>query len=272
MSSKSTSNAMFPRPRKRPGVIAAALLAVVGLGCAGKPAHAAPLRMCLDKANPIFTIDEAVANAVAQNQHATADLVVLDSAKADRSQFSGKGLQKYLQTLTARCDVVMGFPVEAGHPTLPANMLATLPYVRTGFVTATTGAPTSSFAAMVAAHKTMGVVMLTVPSTYFTAQNMTAEHVYYTNAELLSALDNGEINAALIWQPWLNQQLASHPQNLRVSPIGLSHAVWNIVGLYPETAKNSEAVRTFNHGVASLVASGRLANIIKPYNTPTLHQ
>jgi ABC-type amino acid transport substrate-binding protein len=256
----------------RPGVIAAALLAVVGLGCAGKPAHAAPLRMCLDKANPIFTVDQAVANAVAKNQNVAADLIVMDSVKDGDGRLSGKGLDKYLQTLAARCDVIMGFPVEAGHATLPTNMAATLPYVRTGFVAATIGAPAPSFSTMVAKQKTMGVVMLTVPSTYFTAQNMTDEHVYYSNAELLTALDDGEINAALIWQPWLVQQLAGHPQSLRVSHLAMAHAVWNIVGLYPEADKNSAAVRMFNHGVASLAASGGLAKIIKPYNAPTLNQ
>lgn len=272
MSSKSTSNTLLSRPHLRPGVIAAALLAVVGLGCAGKPAHAAPLRMCLDKANPIFTIDQAVANAVAKNQNIAADLVVFDSSSGDGTKFSGKGQQKYLQTLAARCDVIMGFPVEAGDATLPANMAATLPYVRTGFVTATTGAPAASFATMVATKKTMGVVMLTVPTTYFTDQNMTAEHVYYSNAELLSALDNGEVNAALIWQPWLVRQLAGHPQNLRVSQLSMAHSAWNIVGLYPQADKNSAAVRTFNQGVASLAASGGLANIVKPYNAPKLNQ
>ncbi|HQT47074.1 MAG TPA: hypothetical protein PLY97_07615, partial [Acidocella sp.] len=99
MSSKSTSKAIFPRPHARPGVIAAALLAVVGLGCAGKPAHAAPIRMCLDKANPIFSTDEAIASAVAKNQNVAADLVVLDSSKDDLDQDSGKGQEKYLHAL-----------------------------------------------------------------------------------------------------------------------------------------------------------------------------
>ncbi|HQT47073.1 MAG TPA: transporter substrate-binding domain-containing protein, partial [Acidocella sp.] len=166
----------------------------------------------------------------------------------------------------------MGFPVETKNATIPANMAATLPYLRTGFVAATTGAPISSFSMMVATKKTMGVVMLTVPSTYFTAKDMTAEHVYYSNDQLLAALRDGEINAALIWQPWLNQTLTAHPQNLRISPLNMAHAAWNIVGLYPKSDKNSEAVREFNHGVASLAASAVLANIIKPYDVPTIHQ
>lgn len=228
--------------------------------------------MCIDKANPIFPIDEAVANAVAKEQNVAADLVVLDSSKDDRGEFSGKGQQKYLQMLSTRCDVIMGFPVEAGHATLPADMAATLPYARTGFVAATTGAPISSFSTMVATQKTMGVVMLTVPSTYFTAQNMASEHVYYSNNELLNALRDGEVNAALIWQPWLNQELAAHPQNLRVARLDMAHAAWNIVGLYPESDENSEAVREFNNGVASLADRGGLANIIKPYDAPTINQ
>jgi ABC-type amino acid transport substrate-binding protein len=165
----------------------------------------------------------------------------------------------------------MGFPVEAHFLNLPDGMGATRPYADTGFVTASTGAAIPSFGRMVESQK-VGVVFLTVASTYFTAQTMAAEHVYYTNDDLYGALLSGEINSALIWQPWLEKELAAHPRRLAVAKLDMPHADWNIVALYPQAGGAGGAVNEFNAGLSALAANGRLGEIVAPYKIPTTQQ
>jgi hypothetical protein len=237
------------------------------LACA--PAHAAGISFCLDKANPMFATDKAVANAVAQAQNLTPTFVLRDSSheSTDDDDLTGRSQVRYFTKLAAQCDVIMGFPVEAGFESLPDGMAASLPYARTGFVIASSGASAPSFSA--AAHSSqVGVVIMTVASTYFDSSTMTHEHVYYSNDQLYGALKHGDVDAALIWQPWLNQQLVAHPQKLHVAALNMPHAAWNIVALYPQTAQNTAAVQAFNNAVGGFAANGQLSHIVQPYDIP----
>ena len=256
------------RPRKRPGFRApAALLVAAGLICAGAPARAEGIRFCVDQANPMF----AVAQAAAAVRNDTAILVVRDSSKDDKDEDSGRDQQRFFAKLSKSCDLIMGFPVEANDQNVPDGMGASRPYASTGFVTVSTAAEIPSFARMVSSEK-VGVVFLTVASTYFTAQTMSAEHVYYTNHDLYGALLSGEINSALIWQPWLVNELAAHPRKLNVAKLDMPHAGWNIVALYPHAAAHGGAVKRFNQALTTLAASGRLSEIVTPYKIPTINQ
>jgi hypothetical protein len=265
MCSKLRSNAVTSQPRKR---LALAVAAVLAAALGVRSAQADAIKFCLDKANPMFNVDAAVANAVAASQHDTATLVVHDSSQDDEDEDSGNSQVKFFARLSKTCDLIMGFPVEAQFQNLPDGMGATRPYVRTGFVTATTSAAISPFASMAARQK-LGVVMMTVASTYFTQANMANEYVYYSNDELYGALLKGEVNGALIWQPWLNREVAAHPQALHVASLNMPHAAWDIVALYPEGAQNNAAVRAFNKGIAALEANDRLRAVVQPYKVPS---
>jgi len=111
-----------------------------------------------------------------------------------------------------------------------------------------------------------------VTSTYFTEANMSHEYVYYSNDELYGALLDGEVNAALIWQPWLDRQLAAHPEKLHVAALEMPHAAWNMVALYPQADSKGLAVRDFNAGLAALSADGKLNALDQPYDVPKLNQ
>jgi ABC-type amino acid transport substrate-binding protein len=145
-------------------------------------------------------------------------------------------------------------------------MAATRPYIRTGFVTVTNGAPASSFKTL-SNHYKVGVVFLTVTETYFTDANVTHEHIYDSNDEMLAALNSKEIDAALMWRPWLDRELAAHPQKLNQAPLRMPHAQWNIVALYPE-GQRDDAVQKFNAGIETLRKSGTLAQIVNPEGVP----
>ncbi len=217
----------------------------------------------------MFTTDKAVANAVAQAQNLTPSFVLRDSSgeSTDDDDLTGRSQVRYFTKLATQCDVIMGFPVEAGFNSLPDGMAASPPYAQTGFVMASAGTSAPSFNE--AAHSSqVGVVIMTVASTYFDSSTMMHEHVYYSNDQLYGALTHGDVDAALIWQPWLNQQLAAHPQKWHVAAVNMPHAAWNIVALYRQTAQNKAAVQAFNNAIGSLAASGQLSHIVQPYDIP----
>jgi hypothetical protein len=241
------------------------------LVCAAPAAQAKTISFCLDKANPMIATDAAIANAVAASRGDTATLITHDSTQVEHEYDSGKGQEAFFRKLAQSCDIIMGFPVETQVQNLPPGMAASRPYIRTGFVTATTGAPITAFSSM-SRSTNLGVVMLTVASTYFTDQTMAHEYVYDTNDQLYGALLSGEVAGALIWQPWLDHELTVRPAKLRVAPLDMPHAAWNIVALYPRAASSGGPARDFNSGIASLAASGRLAALVQPYQPPTFNR
>jgi hypothetical protein len=224
------------------------------------PAHA--VSFCVDRANPMFTVDEAVASAAVPG----ARFVVRDSSTDDEDQDSGISQTKFFVRLSQQCDLIMDFPVEAGYADLPDGMAASAPYARTGFVAASTGAVAKTFPAMAAAGK-VGVVFLTPASTYFTTANVAAEEVYYSNGDLFGALVSGQIKDAVIWQPWLVHELAVRPQPVHSAFLALPHTVWDVEAIYPGGASRT-AVAAFDAGVKKLARTQKLAGLITPYQTP----
>ena len=174
---------------------------------------------------------------------------------------------KQLAKLATNCDLVMGYPIEVDGARLPVGFAASAPYVGTGFVMVTAGAPIATFGTMVASHK-IGTTFLSVPSTYFTERTMTAEHVYYSNEDTLKALFDGEVDAAMLWQPWLVSALASHPHALKTAPLALPDARWDIVALYLPDANRTPKAREFDAGLGTLARSGKLTDLIQPFSVP----
>ncbi|MCF3948707.1 hypothetical protein AiwAL_14865 [Acidiphilium sp. AL] len=250
------------RPRKRPGHFFVAL--TLTLAAFTAPAAAARLSFCLDKANPLFPIDRAVATAVAQADHAAPRFVVIDTR--DGSDTLDARKPAFFAKLATRCDLVMGFPVEAGDPTLPRGVKATLAYAATGFVLANIGTKALSFAGLPAKTR-VGVAYLTVPTTYFGTGHGAAltEYQYSSPASLYRALASHKINAALIWQPWLERHLAAASAKIAQHQPNLPHARWDIVALY-RSAASAEAVR-FNSAIGRL-GPRHLAALIAPYRLP----
>jgi polar amino acid transport system substrate-binding protein len=286
MSSHCTPEQSGSRPSRRPGrglrgigahaPSLAALGAMLVFALTARTASADTIRFCLDKANPTFAIDEAVAKAVAASQAITPVFVVRDSGAiaapgaGDLKEMAEGSLRdpvKQLTKLATNCDLVMGYPVEADGTRLPAGFAASAPYVGTGFVMVTAGAPITTFDTMVASHK-IGTTFLSLPSAYFTEHTMTAERVYYSNEDTLKALFDGEVDAAMVWQPWLVSALASHPHTLKTAPLALPDARWEIVALYLPDGNRTPKAREFDAGLRTLARSGKLADVVQPFNVP----
>ncbi|MBV8458157.1 MAG: hypothetical protein JO122_16250 [Acetobacteraceae bacterium] len=97
---------------------------------------------------------------------------------------------------------------------------------------------------------------------------MAAEHVYYSNEDTLKALFDGEVDAAMLWQPWLVSALASHPHALKTAPLALPDARWDIVALYLPDANRTPKAREFDAGLGTLAHSGKLTDLIQPFSVP----
>jgi len=231
------------------------------------PCRAATISFCVDRANPMMAVDQAVAMQAAAAENATAAFVVRDSSKEDADDDSGNAQEKFFAKLAKKCDLVLGFPVEAAYVSLPDGMAASRPYVRTGFVAAATGALPPDFSAMTKSGK-VGVVFLTPAETYFDESTIAAEQVYYSNEALYGALIGGKVNDALIWQPWLVHQLADHPAAVKSAFLAMPHTVWNVVALYPLHGGDTASVRAFNSGIAKLERDGKLKAAVSPYQIP----
>ena len=275
MSSPCTRKAGVSRSRQRPGAALGALAALAALALASparavssavdSPASTADIRFCVDEANPLSSIDRAVAQAVAARSGLRAEIVKLNTAD-DGVDGDGDDVKidpgKAFAKMAGQCDLVMGVPVEASGAGVPQGLQATRPYARTGFVMATTGAPVRDFDAMAAATD-IGVDFLTVPNSYFDTRTAHAERVYYTNDDLLAALLKGEVGAAMVWQPWLVREEAAHPHALREAVMNMSDAAWNVVALYMPRA--AAQARAFNQGLERLEQAGKLKALVAPY-------
>lgn len=270
MSSSLAPEGDLTRPRKRPGIFSSGAMLLTAALLAPGLAHAGTITFCVDKANPMVSTDMAVAQAAARQAGDVAAFVVRDSLHAssggDDDGPRGEN-QKSFQALGRQCDLIMGFPLEDGGGNIPEGMSATQPYARTGFVAVGQGQVSGGFKALLHEGQ-IGVLSMSPATTYFTIKTVSHEHVYFSNDQLFDAMLNGQVQTALIWRPWLNQELAMHPKAVHVAELNMPYANWNVVALYPQSAQNNATVKAFNAALASLSASHKLGGVVKPYDIP----
>lgn len=255
------------RPAKRPGHLRTALagLLLAAAGIAPALAASGP-SVCIDQANPLHGVDRALTAAIGRIEGTAPRIVSIDTR--DGSDALNAKKPRFFAGLVKRCDLVMGFPVETGHPVLPPGVAATRPYLRTGFVIAGE-TPPPAFARLKPGTQ-VGVVYLTVPTTYFSTGPgaRLADHQYSTPASVLAALGRHEIAYALLWQPLLEQALAKTHLPLHQRALRQPHANWSVVALHAPTASGRAAAHRFDAALARLAKAGTLARLVAPYHTP----
>lgn len=249
-------------PCKSKGVLALAVLAaaVVGAVHAHRAAAAPSLVYCIDSASPSAPVDAAVARAASRAIGYSARIEHFDSAK-----YGDDGAPAHLFTrLARRCDLVMGFPVEAGDPHVPAGLQATQGYMHTGFMLVAQGRRPTAFARLPAGTQ-VGVTYLTVSNTYFAHRPGLTPTVYNTDDDNLQALLHHQVNAAIVWQLSLRAFEATHEHTgLRERALHMPHARWELVALYRAGGDGPRAARLFERGVHKLSANGALKRSIRP--------
>ena len=108
--------------------------AVVAAVLMHRGADAAELSACVDQSSPAAAMDAKVIKAVARQLVMTPRIENFDGSSDDDDGLSPKEFRKLL---AGRCDLVMGFPVDAHGGSVPDGLLASAPYAATGFVLVT---------------------------------------------------------------------------------------------------------------------------------------
>jgi mono/diheme cytochrome c family protein len=149
----------------------------------------------------------------------------------------------------------MGYPVDASDVSAPPDILETRAYDETGFVLVVAKGLAAKSLADLPAGTPVGVTFETAPNLYFLQHKNITPDVHENDTETLKAVVDGQLKAAMVWQPTVQSYLEAAPSaNLSVYPLAEPHARWKVVALY--TAQNSDAAKRFDAEVAALHTEG----------------
>ncbi len=191
-------------------------------------AQAADLRVCLDSSSAKAARDRSVAERVAAQ--AGLKLVV---ASFDGGGDDGFPLRKFKQLLTTRCDLVMGYPIDTAGGAPPPGLLTTKPYAQTGFVLVDAPGTTAHSLADLPAGTEVAITAETAPALFFPENGAILADIHTTDADTMQTITKGEVKAAMIWQPTV-EQYESQPGAVRLAtyPLNEPHARYDVVALY----------------------------------------
>ncbi|NGY03234.1 c-type cytochrome [Solimonas terrae] len=225
-----------------------------------RSAEAAELRVCVDQSSPVKAMDAGIAQAVAKQQGLQASIVPFDGSGDDDD---GLALSTFPKLLASRCQLVMGFPLDAQGGVAPDGTHATDAYAHTGFVLVTPRNAATTLDQLPKGSE-VAVTYMTTPNLYFSAHPRITAQIFTTDDETLKAVAHGDVAAAMLWMPYVAGHLdKTAGRKLQVSPLAEPHAQWNLVALY---SADSEAVaQQFEQGVDALRRDGRLQKLLMPY-------
>jgi polar amino acid transport system substrate-binding protein len=250
------------RRQRRSATIAAVLLGAV---LTHRVDAAAPLRVCVDQANPTSAIDARVASAAAATQGYAIEQVAFvgHGKEAD----DGFPVSRFAKMAQSDCELILGFPVDVGDPHLPPGVQSTPAYASTGFVLVERGRAEPVPLDRLPQGSEVGIAQLdTWAGLLFSTHPNIVMHVYREDAEMLADLERRQIAAGLTWQPFLHGWELGQPGGrapLTSRVLDGRHMLWNLVALYAPGSQHSADV--FARGLDALRANGELARLIKPY-------
>ncbi len=210
-------------------------------------------------------MDVRVARAVARSQGMSVHPVLFSGIGKGGDGFP---ISHFAKLARDQCQLIMGFPIDAGGPNLPPHVEATEPYASTGFVLVRrSGSQDVSLGALRNGSE-VGIAQLdTYAGLLFSEHPNIVMHVYPEDEEMLADLQARQIVAGLAWQPSIERYRLSHPRQngFSVHILPGKHMVWNLVALY--APESHAAAESFNKGLIQLRSNGRLARLIAPYQS-----
>ena len=250
------------RRRVRNVPIAVAWL-LAGAGLMHRAEATARLNVCIDQANPTVAMDTRVVHAAAESQGFSINLVPFTGVGKGGDGFP---IGRFSKMAASECQLIMGFPVDVGHPDLPPTTMATVAYASTGFVLVSRASTGSVSLKELRAGSEVGIAQLdTYAGLLFSDHPNVVMHVYPDDADMLADLKARHIVAGLAWQPSIERYQRMHPKqmglNIRILPG--KHMLWNIVALYAPESRSAADV--FERGLEQLQSDGRLARLVKPF-------
>jgi polar amino acid transport system substrate-binding protein len=225
---------------------------------------AAPvLNVCVDQANPTSAMDARVARAVAKTQGYAVKLVPFVGYGK-----GGDGLPpgRFAKMAQSDCQLVMGFPIDISDPNLPPAVEATSAYASTGFVLVRRGTSKTVSLSDLPNGSEVGIAQLdTYAGLLYSAHPNIVMHVYPKDSLMVADLEAKHIVAGLAWQPSIARYASRHPTHasLSVRILPGRHMLWNLVALY--VPQSESAAKLFDQGLDALRSTGRLEQLIKPY-------
>ncbi len=248
------------RKALRGAYLVVAMLGAVLMRCA----TAAPLlKVCVDQANPTWTMDARVVRASAKTQHYGVQLVKFVGLGKGGDGFP---VNRFAKLASSECQLVMGFPVDVTNPSLPPDVVATLPYASTGFVMVQRiQAPSSSLSELPKGSE-VGIAQLdTYAGLLYSAHPNIVMHVYPKDSLMLADLATEHITAGLAWQPTIERYIhdRAKPPLFDIRIVPEKHMRWNLVALYMPSSQR--AAELFAEGLAELKNKGQLERLLEPY-------
>lgn len=222
------------------------------------PARAADtLSVCIDKASPTAAGDRKLAEAVAGQLHATLSTHMFDGSGDGDDGFD---IKDFRTLLASDCEIVLGFPSEAGNTSLPPDTAATAPYGSTGFVLVLADGMTARSLSDLPDGTEVAVTYGTAPNLFLVSHANLKPDLLSSDQETLKTLQSGDVKAAMVWHP----TLAATPGtgHFSVHPLTERHAGWNLVAL---TRQDAPVAARFEGAIAALQTSGDLARLLSPY-------
>lgn len=227
-------------------------LAIVVFGLMGghRALAAAPVRVCIDTDSAAASVNRAVVQAVAAEAGWT--LAIKASAWSDPEDDDGVGPREFLAMARKDCDLLMGYPMDAGHVVPPSGLNATEAYLQTGFVLVGRGKVPEWTA--LPAGTTVGVTYNTPANLLLVQRQGVVAHVFDTEAKTVAAVRSGRVPLALVWELSVN---AGGVDGLTIRRLGLPQADWVLAALYADRA--DALGDAFDKALDHLRDNGRLA-------------
>ena len=234
---------------------------VLSHGAARAANLAANLSVCIDVSSPSSARDERIALAVAKQQHAVLSVYHFDGSSKDDDD--GVNARTFRALAAEHCQLVLGYPMDTTHPTVPPGLVATAPYDQTGFVLVVQRPAIAAGLADLPKGSDVAVTYMAAPNLYFLHHDNVQADIEHTDHDTLQTLLDGKVRAAMVWQETLTQFVTEHPA-VRLSSRLLDepHAHWNVVALYD--TQNAPAASAFDQSVTALRHDGTLHGILVP--------
>lgn len=229
---------------------------------AGDAANASALSVCVDTSSPGAAMDRKVAAAVAHQQGVSLRVHEFDGSGDDDDGFA---LKEFNRMAASECQLVLGFPVDAGNGDVPDGLRATAAYARTGFVLVTPTQQHADSLSALAQGSEVAVTMQTAPNLYFAAHPQIKANVRPNDQAAIAALEKHQVQAAVLWRPAVADYLQKQgqAQQFGYSELDEPHARWNLVALYDPA--NADAAARFEQSIRTLQQRGQLAALLQPY-------
>lgn len=204
-----------------------------------------PVRVCVDRSSPSARIDRSVARQAATRAGLRIRIVRFDSAADGDDGLGGGQFRKLAQR---RCDLIMGFPVEAGAKQVPGGLEHTPVYLHTGFALVSREGWRLD---TLPRGGQLGVSYQSPPDQVLSARaHRFRIRIFNTERGELAALAAGKIDAAAVWQPTYRAYRRRHPAAARwvATRLAIPHASWGLTALYaprvrPIAARFAAALR-----------------------------